>query len=260
MEADGEFMTCSAFHLADSHKRLVNFRDLGGLPTEGGGITNSGLLYRSDAPYPGDEDPADVAEWPPRTVIDLRSAHELREAHPWSVHSTVKSVPLMSAAAVVTADSEDSGDTATRLCSIYTEILGTVQDRLAGMIVVAAHAEGPLQIHCAAGKDRTGISVAMLLLSAGVTREAVIEDYMNTAPNMGRLIDRLEALGRRSRTEPRPAPAVLAAPRDLIEMVIDNFVGRSGGFDSWAERNGVRLSDLELWRKKFVADTARAVG
>lgn len=260
MGADGEFMTCSAVHIADSHRRLVNFRDLGGLPTEDGGITRSGVLYRSDAPYPGDEDPAGVAEWPPRTVIDLRSAHELHEAHPWSVHSTVKSVPLMSAAAVVTADSGDSGGAATRLRSIYTEILGTVQDRLAGMIAVAAHAEGPVQIHCAAGKDRTGISVAMLLLSVGVTQQAVIEDYMTTAPNMGHLIDRLEALGRRSRTASRPAPSVLAAPRDLIEMVIDSFVGGSGGFDSWAERNGVRPSDLELWRHKFVANTARAVG
>jgi hypothetical protein len=51
---------------------LCNVRDVGGLPTENGPTTRAGVLYRSDAPQPGDRPPA----WPPRTVLDLRSTRE----------------------------------------------------------------------------------------------------------------------------------------------------------------------------------------
>ena len=42
----------------------------------------------------------------------------------------------------------------------------------------AEAADGPILLHCAAGKDRTGWGVALLLLSVGVSREDVLADYM----------------------------------------------------------------------------------
>ena len=43
-------------------------------------------------------------------------------------------------------------------------------------------------VHCSAGKDRTGIAVALVLLALGVPREAVIDDYVltNTTVNLRR--------------------------------------------------------------------------
>jgi protein-tyrosine phosphatase len=35
----------------------------------------------------------------------------------------------------------------------------------------------PMMIHCTAGKDRTGVAVALLLLALGVPRDAILADY-----------------------------------------------------------------------------------
>jgi protein-tyrosine phosphatase len=47
--------------------------------------------------------------------------------------------------------------------------------------LLMAGTPGPAVVHCTAGKDRTGISVAVVLLALGVSREAVIEDYCATS-------------------------------------------------------------------------------
>jgi hypothetical protein len=54
------------------HRQLVNLRDVAGVRLAGGGTVPAGVLYRSDAPYPGDAAPQTVPVWPPATVIDLR--------------------------------------------------------------------------------------------------------------------------------------------------------------------------------------------
>ena len=46
-------------------------------------------------------------------------------------------------------------------------------------------------MHCAAGKDRTGTVVALLLDAVGVEHEAIIEDYVSTAGRLERIIGRL---------------------------------------------------------------------
>jgi protein-tyrosine phosphatase len=45
---------------------------------------------------------------------------------------------------------------------------------------LAAAGEGPLLFHCTSGKDRTGISAALLLSALGAHREAIIEDYLKS--------------------------------------------------------------------------------
>ena len=40
-------------------------------------------------------------------------------------------------------------------------------------------------MHCAGGKDRTGMLVAVLLETAGVPRDAVVADYAVSADHLG---------------------------------------------------------------------------
>ena len=53
--------------------------------------------------------------------------------------------------------------------------------RIGGMFAVhRATVKAPLVVHCAAGKDRTGVAIAVLLRALGVPKETVIEDYLLT--------------------------------------------------------------------------------
>ena len=55
---------------------------------------------------------------------------------------------------------------------------------------IAAHAGEPTLFHCAAGKDRTGVVAALVLGLLGVDDEAIVADYMESAPNMPRMLER----------------------------------------------------------------------
>lgn len=56
--------------------------------------------------------------------------------------------------------------------------------------LVAGAAEVPLVIHCAAGRDRTGLTIALLLAALGVDREAIADDYTRSGPALIPHVDR----------------------------------------------------------------------
>lgn len=228
-------------------ERLVNLRDLGGLPVVGGGVTRAGILYRSDAPYPDDERPDHVPVWPPAAVLDLRSQAE-RDVigHEWTDETVLHHRPLHDAAAPTV-------ERAPHLAGLYANILDAVPDRIAGVLAVAAHVDGPLLIHCAAGKDRTGIAVAALLLAADVDPGAVVADYLATADNMSELRMRWQRNGKVA-LPGRPAipEAWLLAPEDAIRHVVDRFAAWPAGASGWLVDHGASPSDLEAWRTRFV--------
>lgn len=51
----------------------------------------------------------------------------------------------------------------------------------AGVTAVAAAPPGGVLVHCLAGKDRTGILIALVLRAVGVGAEAVVADYSLSA-------------------------------------------------------------------------------
>ncbi|WP_235735477.1 tyrosine-protein phosphatase [Nocardioides alcanivorans] len=229
---------------------LVNLRDVGGLPIQGGGVTNSDVLYRGDAFWPGDVTPHQVKVWPPAVVIDLRSDAEVaRVRYDWTEPAVFRHHPIHEAA--VPTDLRAQG----QLVDLYRFLLKQAPDRLAAVAnIVGDDLEGPALVHCAAGKDRTGIVVASLLLAADVEPEAVIDDYVQTAGNMDALIERWAAAARAAGREPN-ADAFnntwLLSPREAITEVVEVFEGHQGGTRGWLLANGADEARLERWRERI---------
>ena len=189
----------------------VNVRDLGGLPTSDGGKTVGGRLLRSDNLQ--ELSPADVAtlmrDFGLTTVIDLRSTAELTAEGPAPLdavgsvrHVHLPVLPEQGHATDVVADvlltREDQDRARYSGDPRAGHYLGYLEDR-PGQVVDAlrtiARSEGTALVHCAAGKDRTGVVVALALSAAGVRADAVIADYAATA-------ERTEAILRRLRRSP----------------------------------------------------------
>jgi hypothetical protein len=224
----------------------ANLRDLGGLPLVLGGAVRAGILYRGDAPYEGDV-VAQVATWPPRLVIDLRSAFEVDPAnavsrsYPWPASTRAQRTPLLRRA----APSEQHGS----LVELYDEMLGTCGPSIAAILHDLVDSPYPALIHCAAGKDRTGVTVAVLLLAAGVEPEAVVEDYRRTAPNMAGVLERVRYTGRHL---PSELPAhLLETPEDAIRRVVDRMAAHDGGAAGWLAEHGATSSDLAAWTARL---------
>lgn len=226
---------------------LPNLRDLGGLPIVGGGRTRPGVLYRSALPAPGDARPTAVDEWPTRTVIDLRSPRECA-ASPHSLQSDATAVQRISLLtdAEATAPSRGAG-----LSDIYQGILTNAGERLAEILQVAATAPGPLLLHCAAGKDRTGIAVALLLHVVGVEPSDIVADYLSTNEHMPAVLARITRFAPElGRTHPHDRDLRGAVP-EAIKGVLSHWDAYPGGVHAWVRSRGATEDTIRLWTERF---------
>lgn len=233
--------------------RLANFRDVGGKPAAGGQVIRSGVYYRSDMPRVGDEPPAGAATWPPPTVIDLRSAVERGSSpHPLSLlGSDVRVLPLLGEETGRVSSSLPAEALAGGLRTLYVAILDIAAPRLVEIVDLVAEAPGPVLVHCAAGKDRTGIVTALLLRLAGVGPEEIIADYLATGANMGGVLQRLKGhmLLPGAKTAPR---AVSEVSREAVEQVLSVFGGNPAGAEGWLLDHGANPDSIAHWRKRIV--------
>jgi protein-tyrosine phosphatase len=223
-------------------RSVVNGRDLGGLPLAAGGATRLGVLLRSDAPYTGDRAPRGL-QWPPSTVLDLRDSSEAGEAGAaWP--DTVRRIsnPLFSGLRMDRV-------VQTSLIDLYS---GMVQNS-GPQIVMALNRfdlSGPTLVHCAAGKDRTGVVVALALLLAGVETEAIIVDYQLTEAVIAGVYARLDR-GRHLPAGITLEDPIFRTPREAIELVIDQVSAASGAAWGWFEANGGDVPRFTRWAKQF---------
>jgi protein-tyrosine phosphatase len=223
--------------------RLANFRDVGGLPAADGTVAR-GVLYRSDAPYRGDLPPADAPVWPPAVVVDVRSAGETNNAYGWPTSTTVHHLPLLAEA----APALQTGS----LEALYQHVLSAAPDSLAEIAGIVAAADGPVLVHCSAGKDRTGVTVALLLRAVGVGREAILADYATTEPNVPRVLDRLQALGYDIPIHRALPPQLLLTPPKAMIGLLDTLDGWDGGAAGWLLDHGLSEGDLTALQTRLV--------
>lgn len=223
----------------------ANVRDLGGLPLAGGGVTRPGVLLRGDALYDGDDPPAHVT-WPPATVVDLRSARErTRSPYGWPAGTHVVQLELYDAGDLEVMP-RDSG-----LVDIYHRIVDEAGPGIAALVDLLGSSEriGATLVHCAAGKDRTGVSVAALLLLAGVTEESVIADYRRTEEHMEDVLGRLTARG--ALAADSWAPEWVSAPEVAIRVLVDRVTTAPGGPGGWFVGHGASDTSIEGFRARF---------
>jgi len=246
----------------------VNVRDLGDLPTWDGQLTARGRLVRADnlQELSASDVAALVHDIGVTTVVDLRSSHELKAEGPAPIGAVagvryahhpvlpeVGSSTDMAAALLTRHDQDKSRYPADPICGHYLGYLEDRPDQVAGALRSVARSEGAALVHCAAGKDRTGVVVALALTVAGVRPEAVVADYAASGERTAAITERL----RRSRLYARDidsAPADLRWSRpETMTAFLEQMDARYGGVASWLADHGLDAADLRLLRAKLLA-------
>ena len=159
-----------------------NLGDLGGLPLAGGGATLPRRVYRSAAPeWMTSRGWAEAQGAGLTTVIDLRNEMERgrTDLHPACEPDVMAGIDVVH---VPTEDPEDEEFLAQ--CGPWLDHplswpsnLRFYPDKIARVLNGVAGADGPVLIHCAGGRDRTGMIGSILLVLAGATDEAVVANY-----------------------------------------------------------------------------------
>lgn len=229
--------------------RLGNLRDV----SSASPALRPALLLRSDAPLHGDDHTHYSVAWPPLTVVDLRGRGERGGlGHPLdTANVAVWERPLLRG--MTYPAPREVAD----LQPLYrTMVESPVAERLVEAVGLIAHSEPPVLVHCTAGKDRTGVLVAITLRLLDIDAESVVSDYIATTGSMGRVITRM----RGSLTHVLPAdvlrdppPAFLTAPEDAIRVVVELLDQEKQGASGWYLANGGTRSTLDVLRERLLA-------
>ncbi len=137
----------------------------------------------------------------------------------------------------------------------YMSYLRLRPDSIVGAVQAIACAQGAVLVHCAAGKDRTGVVVALALDAARVERKVIVADYLASAERIdaivARLVDSPLYRDRLEGHEPRRH-----APRPgTMERVLELVDERYGGSEAWLTGHGLQEHHLRLLRRRVGGGT-----
>ncbi|MFF2851092.1 tyrosine-protein phosphatase [Streptomyces sp. NPDC058001] len=236
-----------------------NFRDVGGLPTVDGRRLRQGRLFRSGhLAHATAADSAFLSTLGLHTIFDFRNAADQRLEGPDVDLPGVRNVnlPLTDPAdgaefwkMVRDGDIDQlrsllsEGRAADRMIESYRAIISQRTAEHARVLHAMAEESVPALMHCAAGKDRAGLSIAVTLLAVGVERDAIEADYLES-----------NATHRRYKVH-RSGTAADAYSPEVMELLSPLFDARAeylaaafdtieqtwGGTDAYLER-GLRLT------------------
>ena len=236
----------------------LNFRDLGGYPTQDGRHLHWRQLFRSDALHL--LSPADVVHLRDTLrigdVVDLRSTVEVETdgrgalgEQPIRFHH----LPLF------------DGDTAVRgdrpavytLADRYFLLAEFARRPIARVITTLANTRSPAVYHCAAGKDRTGVVSAVLLGLLGVRDEIIVADYAATQENIDAIIERLMATGGYQTMLSALPPDTLHAQPETMISFLERVRAEYGSMREYARSAGVSDESVRrLETRLLTTDTA----
>lgn len=228
-------------------EHLVNLRDLGGHPAPGGRETAYWTLLRADAPLQLSEAEAQsLADHNVTTIVDLRSDAEVgmqpcyfESAPGFHYHH----IPIFQGQKMPTRDEE--------VPDLY---FTTAEEKksLGSALKVIANAEGGALFHCSAGKDRTGITAALILSLAGVERPDILADYQVSYTYIR---PRFEQIITPSMEIPL---CLLHSKPEYIDEFLNRLFERYGDAQGYMRAAGLTRDEIQNLRKKILPDEGRA--
>lgn len=178
------------------------------------------------------------------SIVDLRSEGERQDA---PVDARIVSVPLYDGIAPAHGSIDD----------VYAGLVERRGAQIAAAVAAIADADGAALVHCAVGKDRTGLVVALALLAAGADRAAVVADYALSGAHVAAAHgEHVRAMLRTLDLDDAEAAASerlhLQSPASALEGALDRIDAR-GGAVAYLLANGLPQAALDRLRAKATA-------
>ena len=259
----------------------LNVRDLGGLPTTDGGRTVSGRILRSDnlQNLTPDDVRRLVEEIGLREVIDLRTSAEIllegrgplrdvdvvthrhfglipERGHYTDVFAVEEDDPLGDLPAdwmdsILPRQAAEHDQAEPPAVRSYLGYLGDRGDTIVAALRALAAADGASIVHCAAGKDRTGVITALSLAVAGVPHEEIVADYAMSAEVIDALVAKLATSSTYAQDMERRDVASHTPRADTMVRVLELLDQRFGGAAGWLTAHGFGAEEQAALRARL---------
>ena len=133
----------------------------------------------------------------------------------------------------------------------YMSYLDLRPDSLLACVRAIAHADGAVLVNCAAGKDRTGVVVALTLDASGVDRATIVADYVASAERIGAVLRRLVESPTYREEMSGADPDRHAPVPETMERVLEIIDERYGGSAAWLSSQGFSDVDLKALQRRL---------
>jgi protein-tyrosine phosphatase len=251
-----------------------NVRDLGGYPAANGEVVAPRRIYRSEAlVHPGAG--ARHAVWDAahaqhyqglglRTVVDLRSEHEAGSApSAWAAATGAELIARPIAEGGEGTDTNyvrliRSGQLVRFGVADMTRFYCDTLDRRAAVFadavrILAGADHLPVLVHCSAGKDRTGLYVALVLETLGVPRPVVVQDYALTEVFRPNRVAAYADLLAAADVAPDDVRVLFETPAEAMQATLAYLDERYGGAPGYLRSGGFSRAELDLIRANLLA-------
>lgn len=234
-----------------------NVRDTGGYATADGYMTRWHTLLRGDALHrltPAGKNA--LVDAGLHTVIDLRRDAELAQAP--NVFATSDAVRYVNVSLIERTPHEEEAATPRTLASVYQGIIATSHARIREIFAALAAPDAfPALVHCTAGKDRTGIIIALLLANAGVPTETIVADYALTEQLLaGEWVDQMRERVLASGGDWAAMAILMGSPAELMRQTLVDVEAQYGSVPQYLRTIGVPQETLDTLRTALIEDAA----
>ena len=223
-----------------------NVRDVGGYRADGGTVRWRRLLRADSLAHLTDEGRAAMASAGVRAVIDLRTTSE-RQHLPDALPETdlqVHPSPLFEFAADVAGVPTGT----TSLESIYRHVIDTAGPRISRAVEpLTDHGTLPAVVHCTAGKDRTGLVIALVLSAIGVPDDEIATDFAASRGHLsGGFLERVRARHDQHGVpfEDDAVEMYVGSDAELIHAALDRVRRGYGDAAGYLEHHGLSAEQL----------------
>ncbi|MFZ1381675.1 MAG: tyrosine-protein phosphatase [Scrofimicrobium sp.] len=239
---------------------FYNFREGGGMAAGDARVRTQRLL-RSDFPQSFDaEDIEFMQEVPLATVLDLRTDTEIDSQPQYFKNAgfNVVEVPILSGSI------KSMMENIPTVSQLYQSMIAQSPKQLAQSVATIAGAvsKGAALVHCTAGKDRTGVVIAMTQELLGVSDEDIVANYVQTQDNLqGAWLAKMQANMQQMMSKvPDLGKIDVAAvtalatgsPAEAIQGVLDTIRKEHGTVKEFVLSNGVSEEEIDILRSELL--------
>lgn len=225
-----------------------NFRDVGGARSDDGKRVRPGVLFRASELSGLDPDGvAALSEMGIREVYDLRGDAEIERSGEDRLPDGVRGVAVpFDNSRGERAPHEAPASTEQTQIEYMLRAYSTFPALDGADTAIAAVAEalltqrGPILVHCAAGKDRAGWTVATVLRAAGVAHEDILADYLESNAAMDPLLDHVRRIWNGPALPDNVVTsAILGVQESYLQRGLDEVDALHGSFEHYLDHLGL---------------------